>query len=155
MNGWRWVLCLVFVLGCNSKPHTLTPPAGCTDASVVACLQPLAYETLSGSALANVREEGEACFSKNKATLRKQASCLPLVMGTDAKGRGKVEMRYYCGDLCPDQGVIVAVLAGLHNLDACCVAGGDPLLNFANRSFRACMVPRASSANELCQNAKR
>lgn len=155
MNGRRCVLWLVLVIGCNSRPHTLAPPPGCTDASVVACLQPLAYETLSGSALASVREEGEACFSKNKAALRKQASCLPLVMGTDAKGRGKVEMRYYCGDVCPDQGGVVAVLAGPRNLDACCAAGGDPLLNFANRSFLACMVPRASSAIKLCQEAQR
>lgn len=117
------------------------------------CLQPLAFETLSASALARVQREGEACFSKDKAALERQSSCLPLVMGEDAQGRGNVSMRYYCSDICPDQGVLVAQFDGPSSIDACCAAGGQPLLNFAwGRGFRACVVPRGPNPSKLCQS---
>jgi hypothetical protein len=115
-------------------------------------LQPLAFETLSASALARVQREGEACFSKDKALLKRQSSCLPLVMGEDAQGRGKVSMRYYCSDLCPDQGWAVAEFEGLRNVEACCAAGGQPLLDGAWGGFRACVVPRGPTPSKLCKS---
>ena len=139
------------LIGCD-RPRQLTPPAECKDPQLISCLQPLAFETLSASALARVQRDGEACFSKDKAVLGRQASCLPLVMGEDAQGRGKVSLRYYCSDRCPDQGGVVAEFAGPRNLEACCAAGGQPLLNFAwGRGFRACVVPRGPNPSKLCE----
>lgn len=152
MSGHRYALFCALALGCKSRPHTLIPPPGCTHPSVIACLQPLAYETLSASALVRLQEQGQSCFSKDKATLRSQASCLPLIMGSDAQGRGKVEMRYYCADLCPEQGGVVAQINGPRDIEACCVAGGDPLLNGATHRFRACMIPSSSSPSKLCRS---
>jgi hypothetical protein len=142
------------LMGC-SRQRQLAPPDECNDPQLIRCLQPLAFETLSASALARVQREGEACFSKDKAVLGRQSSCLPLVMGEDAQGRGKVSMRYYCTDICPDRGGVVAEFEGPRSLEACCAADGQPVLNFAwGGGFRSCVVPRGSNPRRLCQTTK-
>ncbi|MES1187812.1 MAG: hypothetical protein ABUL60_28600 [Myxococcales bacterium] len=60
-------------------------------------------------------------------------------------------MKYYCSDLCPGQGMVVAKFDDLRNLEACCAAGGQPLMNFAWGGFRACAVPRGPEPSKLCQ----
>lgn len=147
------LLVLLFPLGCE-KTRQLTAPAACKDAELIRCLQPLAFETLGAAALTRVVEQGEACFSKDKTTLRHQASCLPLVMGEDARGRGKVSMRYHCSDLCPDQGGVVAEFEGLRNVQACCASGGQPIIDGAWGKFRACVVPRGATPSKLCERIK-
>ena len=142
--------CFVLLLGCD-HPRKLTPPAECKDQQLISCLQPLAFETLSSSALARVQREGEACFSKDKAVLQRQSACLPLVMGEDAQGRGRVVMKYYCTDICPDRGGVVAELDGPRSLEACCAAGGQPLFLGGGSRFRACMVPRGPNPGKLCE----
>jgi hypothetical protein len=144
------VLWFALSLGC-SRHRQLTPPAECKDAQLMSCLQPLSFETLGASALARVQREGEACFSKDPAVLRRQSSCLPLLMGEDAQGRGKVSMKYYCSDLCPDQGGVVAEFEDLRNVEACCAAGGQPILDGAWGGFRACVVPRGPNPSKLCR----
>jgi hypothetical protein len=111
----------------------------------------LAFETLSASALARVQREGEACFSKDKIALWRQSSCLPLVMGEDAQGRGKVAMKYYCSDICPDRGVVVAEFEGPRSVEGCCAAGGQPFLDGNWSGFRSCIVARGRTPSTLCQ----
>jgi hypothetical protein len=155
MRAFGCALYLALTVGCKSPPHTLTPPPGCEDADLITCLQPFALETLSPSALARLRVEALGCFSKDKAEERRQAACLPLVMGSDAQGRGKVSLNYYCEDLCPDQGGVVPQFESLRTVEACCAAAGDPLMSGAFGDFRACMPPRGSTPSKACQQKAR
>lgn len=155
MSGPSYAVFLVVAVGCHSRPLPLKPPAECSAPDVVACLQPLAFETLSSADLNRIREQAPACFSKDAATLRRQASCLPLVMGMEAQGRGNVEMRYHCSDLCPERGGVVAQLRGPRGVEACCSAGGNPLIDGFTRRFRGCAIRGSSVPSPLCEPAHR
>ena len=150
MTSPPYVLVGALFFSCHSRPQTLKPAPGCSTPAVVACLQPLAFEKLGEADLKRLRANAADCFSKDKAELRRQASCLPLTMGVDARGRGKVELRYHCSDLCPDHGGVIAALDGPRDVSACCAAGGEPFLDGASRRFRACMISRGDSRSPLC-----
>jgi len=156
----RGLLLSALLVGCHSRPRALQTSATCRDPKVVECLRPLAFEKLSASDLEDLQAGLRSCFSQDKAVLRRQGSCLPLTMGTDARGRGEVEVTYRCGDLCPDQGYVVARFKGSHgpkDLDACCAAGGEPILNWAWAAgkYWTCGIPRADGPSKLCEDRKR
>jgi len=116
----RGLLLSALLVGCHSRPRALQTSPTCRDPKVVECLRPLAFEKLSGSDLEDLEAGLRSCFAEDKAVLRRQGSCQPLTMGTDARGRGEVEVVNLCSDRCPEDGYVVARFKGPKDMDSCC-----------------------------------
>jgi hypothetical protein len=142
-------------VGCHSRPRALQTSPTCRDPEVVECLRPLAFEKLSGSDLKNLQAGLRSCFSQDKAALRRQGSCLPLSMGTDARGRGEVKVEYLCSDRCPESGQVVARFTGPKGIDSCCSVGGDPIINWAFEKYWCCGIPGTNGPSKRCEDRKR
>jgi hypothetical protein len=124
------------------------PIAACGDARLRACLARLAKPRWSAEDLrAFFARGGGDCFASAQDDPRgrlrqRQARCLPVAVGADARNGKTLELRYFCSDVCPDQGAVFLIYAGVDR-DQCCALGGRPLHDPAWGAYRGCMPPEA------------
>jgi hypothetical protein len=115
-------------------------PLGC------ACLDQFGAGSMDADALSKLATEGlSACFSGGAAAMEQSASCLPKVVGKDAKSGLEVQVYYFCSDVCPDQGFVGVGYKGIADQAACCDAGGAPVIDPAWGGFVACAPPGLGS----------
>jgi hypothetical protein len=124
--------------------------AACADARLRSCLARVARPTWSHDDLRAYFAAGDdGCFAARRADphgrrLEQQARCLPLSVGVDARTGKALELRYFCSDVCPGQGAVFLIYAGVDR-DACCALAGRPLHDPAWGAYRGCLPPEATS----------
>lgn len=143
---------MLLLLGCNKEPKKLMAPAECRTPEVVACLQPYAFNRLSNDDIRRIATEGvPRCLSKDKDILgRQQAKCLPIEMGKDNRGR-EIAVRFFCSDVCPDQGYAYVGFAESIKKAECCKAGEIAARDFAWGGYAGCR-PRVAVEAERAQS---
>lgn len=82
---------------------------------------------------------------------------LPLAIATYLPARAPLELRYFCGDVCPDYGYVVFAMAGVAPED-CCAMGSTPVFDGAHNNYVGCEPPELSDPKahqEACDGVAR
>ncbi len=82
---------------------------------------------------------------------------MPLVIATYPPARAPLELRYFCGDVCPDYGYVVFAMADVAPED-CCAMGSTPVFDGAHNNYVGCEPPELSDPKahqEACDGVAR
>ena len=128
------VLSFALCTACEREHRQLAPREGCETPEVVACLQKYAYDNLTGMDRERVTEQAlRECLSEDASVLRRQKSCLPMILGRDLTGFEVmvwVECEFFVYNESRRHECIPVVgynSEGPLSWRACCVAGGSAL----------------------------
>ena len=127
------------VLACRGRPRQLKPPPECKRPETIECLSKYAFDELDESALRQLSVGLKECFARDARLREEQATCLPIELGRDRASGLPVVARYFCSDICPDQGGVFLTLKGKLGKAACCKLGGAPFIDPAFGGYRGCM----------------
>jgi len=113
-------------------------------------------EPVEGEALRNlVRQIKASCLLlaederaphtlEAKRRLDMSRYAMPLVIATYPPARAPLELRYFCGDVCPDYGYVVFAIAGAAPED-CCAMRATPVFDGARYTYVGCVPPELSN----------
>jgi len=118
-----------------------------------------ATNVLRGDSLKElVREVKATCLSlaeeqnspntwEEKTRLAGSRFALPIVLGIYGPGGRELELRYFCGDVCPDYGY-VGVLIARTTAAECCTMGATPDYDGARNTYFGCVPAELSNERE-------